>query len=147
LIAATAIALSRHWIAGEFTVRPAYIDEVLTPNGGQRRSSEGAFLGLLRAISLVGAAAISFGLICDPRYRDFPIQIYLVPAIGFAAEAWLQPRWATGEGGPVETVLCWLVIIQAVVLIALEGASNIQATGWALVLILLGIRILAAGRS
>jgi glucan 1,3-beta-glucosidase len=148
LMGATSIALGRHWLSSDPIGRPAYVDDVVARARLKLRPGPSAaeWLGILRLAALVGAVAISFGLIFDPRYRDFPIEIYLVPAIGFAVEALRQPRWASAPGGPVETVLCWLVIGQGALVLGLEGVENLQAAAWAVTSALLGVRIIAARR-
>jgi hypothetical protein len=40
-------------------------------------------IAILRLAALVGAATVSLGLCFDPRYRDFPIAAYMVPALFF----------------------------------------------------------------
>jgi exo-beta-1,3-glucanase (GH17 family) len=40
-------------------------------------------IAILRLAALLGAATVSLGLCFDPRYKDFPIAAYLVPALFF----------------------------------------------------------------
>jgi exo-beta-1,3-glucanase (GH17 family) len=40
-------------------------------------------IAVLRLAALLGAATVSLGLAFDPRYKDFPIAAYLVPALFF----------------------------------------------------------------
>jgi len=40
-------------------------------------------LAVLRLAALIGVATVSLGLCFDPRYRDFPIAAYLIPALFF----------------------------------------------------------------
>jgi glucan 1,3-beta-glucosidase len=40
-------------------------------------------IAILRLAALLGAATVSLGLAFDPRYKDFPIAAYLVPALFF----------------------------------------------------------------
>jgi glucan 1,3-beta-glucosidase len=42
-------------------------------------------IAILRLAALLGAATVSLGLAFDPRYKDFPIAAYLVPALFFLA--------------------------------------------------------------
>ena len=42
-------------------------------------------IALLRLAAMLGAATVSLGLCFDSRYRDFPIEAYLVPALFFLA--------------------------------------------------------------
>ena len=53
-----------------------------------RADGADGWLAPLRALFLAGAALVAVLLVVDPRYRDFPIGLYAVPAIGSALLAW-----------------------------------------------------------
>lgn len=144
IILGTAFSLGRHWVDPDLLRRAARPEDVLDAILARHRFGPGQWLGFWRLAALFGAAAYSFGLIFDPRYRDFPTAIYLLPALGFAVEAVRRRRWALAEAGPVETLLCWLVLAQAGAILAIEGVSNTQAVAWCATLILLGLRIVSA---
>ncbi|MDD5034628.1 MAG: glycosyl hydrolase family 17 protein [Methylococcaceae bacterium] len=48
--------------------------------------------GGLRIAILFGAAMVCLLLVFDARYRDFPLALYSVPAVGFALLAWIKGR-------------------------------------------------------
>ena len=99
-------------------------------------------LGLLRAVLLLAAAATAFGLIFDPRYRDFPASTFLIPAIGFALARPVAPDRAD----------LWVSAALAVAAAATavnEGSANSHALAWAATCLLFaapGLRPLARGR-
>ena len=71
-----------------------------------------ATLGLLRAVFLLGAAVMALLLAFDPRYRDFPLPLHLVPAAAFAL---LAVAGATGEPEIEERVAAaWIAALGAV---------------------------------
>jgi glucan 1,3-beta-glucosidase len=116
-----------------------------------RRVSAGIFdltdlLGLLRLASLIGVLSIAVSQIFDPRYRDFPIATYILPATAFAIEGLRRQRWARIAAGPVEQFLCWALVIAAAAILLREGIENIQAIGFVIIMILLSLRIATAGR-
>lgn len=82
-------------------------------------------LGLLRAVLLFAAAVAALLLFADPRYRDFPTLLFLVPALVFGAIGWGKDcRHA------VEERLCSLVIVLCVIGRWLPEPSNPQAAAW-----------------
>jgi glucan 1,3-beta-glucosidase len=99
-------------------------------------------LGLLRAFLLLAATATAFGLIFDPRYRDFPVSSFLIPALGFALARPAMPDRAD----------LWVSAALAVAAAATavnETFANSHALAWAAACLLFaapGLRPLAAGR-
>ncbi|MFO1188349.1 MAG: glycosyl hydrolase family 17 protein [Alphaproteobacteria bacterium] len=82
-------------------------------------------LGLLRLLVAIAAAATVLCFIFDPRYRDFPTPIYVVPALAFAALAWrVRPR---GPEPGEERLLATLIAVGALVVVVKEGLENWQA--------------------
>jgi len=82
-------------------------------------------LALLRGVLLFAAAAAALLLFVDPRYRDFPTLLYLVPALAFGTLGWLQ----TGRHGAEERI-CAVVLAVAVTGRWLSEPANPEAVGW-----------------
>ncbi|MFN4283397.1 MAG: glycoside hydrolase family 17 [Alphaproteobacteria bacterium] len=127
--------------------RPAHVAEALLwlrrPRFGQL-ADRALALGLLQTFAVFGAAALSMQLLFDPRYRDFAVPLYLIPAVGFVWLNWLQRR---AEGGNAMDLMTaperreerWLAVIGAfcaVVTAMKEGPLNVEAMGWTLVALL-----------
>ena len=64
---------------GRGTPRPLHGLRIL--RRGERLRSKAASLGMLRGLLLFAAAVAALLLWVDPRYRDFPTLLYLVPAV------------------------------------------------------------------
>lgn len=146
LICATAICFGLHWFDQSAARGPTMPDHVL-----DRQVSAGIFdltdlLGLLRMASLIGVLSIAVSQIFDPRYRDFPIATYILPATAFTIEGLRRQRWARIAAGPVEQFLCWALVIAAAAILLREGIENIQAIGFVIIMILLSLRIATAGK-
>ena len=73
--------------------------------GAERIETRG--LAPLRTLFLAGAAVVAVLLVVDPRYRDFPVGLYAVPAIGSALLAW------TGLVRPGRRWERWLALLLA----------------------------------
>jgi glucan 1,3-beta-glucosidase len=95
-------------------------------------------LGTLRLFAVGAALATSLGLVFDPRYRDFPVAAFLVPAAGFALAA-LAGRADDEHPGPEERWLAALLALAAIVLALREGLLNHQALSWAAVCLALAL--------
>ena len=80
-------------------------------------------LGALRIAFLFGAAFVCLLLVFDPRYRDFPVALYAVPAIGFALMAWIN----AGQEVDVEEIVLAVVIAATSPVIA---ANEHLVTPW-----------------
>ncbi len=146
IILGTALSVGRHWLNPSLLRGPILPDALLNQRNWINHIDLGDVMGLVRLGALIGAFAIALGLIFDPRYRDFPVEVYCVPAFAFAIESLWRPRWARNAAGPVESLLCTGVILSGALILALEGLSNGQAAGFATALILLGSRLGTAGR-
>ncbi|SIR43416.1 glucan 1,3-beta-glucosidase [Aromatoleum tolulyticum] len=85
----------------------------------------GQWLGLLRGFLLFAAAVAALLLFADPRYRDFPVFLYLAPALVFGVTGW----WTATRFG-VEEKVCGLVIAACVVGRWLPEPLNPQAIAW-----------------
>jgi len=95
--------------------------------GGAETMSAATLLGLLRLASLFAAATAALLLFVDPRYRDFPTLLYLVPALAFGAAGW----FATSRHA-VEERACAAVIAISVLGRWLTEPANPQAIAWLL---------------
>ena len=89
------------------------------------------------------AAVVALQLAFEPRYRDFPFAVYLVPALGF-----LFSRMAGGLG-PTTRPLRWLgalLALAAPVVVYRETFENGPAMAWVAVSLLLAMALLWSGR-
>lgn len=93
-------------------------------------ASPAVMLGMLRLLVTAAALAISLGLVFDPRYRDFPIAAFLVPAAGFVLAAVFAGSDAE-RPGPEERWLAALLVLAAIAIALREGPLNHQALSWA----------------
>ncbi len=128
-------------------IRPAHAYEALAWLRRPRLfqlSDRALSLGLLQTFAVFGAATLSMQLMFDPRYRDFAVALYLIPAVGFVWLNWLQRR---AEGGGAEDLATaptrreerWLSVIGVfcVIVTALkEGPFNVESIGWTLTALL-----------
>jgi len=128
-------------------IRPAHAYEALAWLRRPRLNAlkdRALALGLLQTLTAFGAAALSMQLMFDPRYRDFAVPLYLIPAVGFVWLNWLQRK---AEGGnaldlataPTRREERWLAVIGSLCVIvtaAKEGPRNLEALGWTLVALL-----------
>jgi glucan 1,3-beta-glucosidase len=84
----------------------------------------------LRRVSLAVATVSGFGLVFDPRYRDFPVSLMAVAAVGF-----ILVRLST-EGKPMDSAIedDWLagaLALCASFVVINEGIHNLDALAWA----------------
>lgn len=99
-------------------------------------------LGALRLAAAGAALATSLGLVFDPRYRDFPIAAFLLPAVGFALAFLANAR--DERPGTEEAWVAALLAVSAVVIAGREGPRNYQALAWAAICLLLALPWLIA---
>lgn len=85
----------------------------------------GTALALLRGALLFAAAVAALLLFADPRYRDFPTLLYLLPALVFGVIGWLST-----SRHDIEERVCALVIVVSVIGRWLTEPANPQAIGW-----------------
>lgn len=101
-------------------------------------------LAFLQGGAVVGALAVSLGLVFDPRYRDFPVAAFFTPALTFA--------WLSLAGRPArddareEALLGTLLFLAGLVVAVREGPLNLVAFGWMAVAVLLAAPWLPALR-
>lgn len=96
-------------------------------------------LGLLRGILLFAAAVAALLLAADPRYRDFPLWLYLLPAL----YAGLPGTWMADNG--TEERLCGAMIVVAATVRWLSEPANPQAVAWLLTGLALGLPAMFGG--
>lgn len=105
---------------------------------GERLRSKAASLGMLRGLLLFAAAVAALLLWVDPRYRDFPTLLYLVPAVVLGVVGW----WRTGTTR-AEITLALVILIGVVARWSSEPA-NPQAIAWLLTGLALALPVLLA---
>lgn len=93
-------------------------------------------LGLVRALTLFGAAAVTLGLVFDARYRDFPVAVYALPALAFLVLVFFQ-RASRAADFREEVLLGLVLAIGGIAIALLEGFANHQALAWAAVNLIL----------
>ncbi len=98
--------------------------------------AKGAALGMLRGLLLFAAAVAALLLWVDPRYRDFPTLLYLVPAVVLGVTGW----WRNGITRSERTLA--LVILLGVVARWSTEPANAQAIGWLLAGLALALPVL-----
>ena len=89
----------------------------------------------MRFVAVAGMAVSSLGLLFDSRYRDFPVSMFLIPAVGFAL---IRLPAAPRE----EKAVAALLAASAIGVSIHEGAANTQAWLWAAAGVLLAGSIL-----
>ena len=127
LAALTAVAVALTLTRAEAGAVPraslrAVLDRIARP---WRATEPGFGLGLLQAIAMTAALALSLALAVDPRYRDFPIAAFVIPAIGF-----VLLRAAAAPDGVEERWLGRVLALAAIAIGVREGPSNWEALGW-----------------
>lgn len=94
-------------------------------------------LSLARGLVLLAGAIGALLLLMDPRYRDFPTLLYLVPALCLA-----PLQWAAREPAGIEERVCAWIIAVGVVGRWVSEPLNPQALAWVAVGLLLAIPFL-----
>ncbi len=106
--------------------------------GKRRRPSPAQSLALLRGALLFCAAVAALLLFVDPRYRDFPTLLYLMPAAAFGVVGW----WS-GRAGRAERI-CAAVLAVCAFARWLPEPANPQAVAWLLAALALALPALAS---
>ena len=88
------------------------------------------------------AALLQLLLCYDPRYRDFPLPSFAVPAVAVVARLLLSdlPR---GGGGREEGVVAAMLVVGAFASAIQEGPLNLQSLAWNACALVLAIPLLA----
>jgi glucan 1,3-beta-glucosidase len=135
LLAAMTLGLVVHVITVAGSGRPTAVRELVDQVRRRRLvfSEVPAALGWLSLAALFGAAAAAIGLAVDPRYRDFPLSLYAVPAVALAAVAWHQRRDGQRLDLREEMFLAVCLVLCGAVPVIVEGLANVQALAWAAV--------------
>jgi exo-beta-1,3-glucanase (GH17 family) len=102
------------------------------------RGGAAPLLGLLRGVLLFAAAVAALLLAVDPRYRDFPLALYLLPALYAGLFAWIS-----AENGREER-LCGAIIVLACLARWSTEPANPQALAWLATGLALGLPALTA---
>jgi hypothetical protein len=95
---------------------------------------------LLRFIWLFGAAVVNLLLVFDPRYRDFPIALFLPAASGLAALS-LDRESRLARITLEAQILAGWAGSSAVLIVIMEGVSNRDAIFWAILCTGLGASV------
>jgi hypothetical protein len=104
-------------------------------------------IALLRLAALAGAATVSLGLCFDPRYRDFPVAAYLVPALFFVvADIARGGIWRAETDRREEAGFALLLVGMAVFIFCNETSLNLIADIWCGFSLLLAVPGLGAWR-
>ncbi|MGH7118627.1 MAG: glycoside hydrolase, partial [Acetobacteraceae bacterium] len=84
------------------------------------------------------AAVLQALLICDPRYRDFPLAAFAVPLVAVVARAALSDLPASG-GGREELLAGLVLALGAIASVRIEGWLNREALIWNAAALLLAL--------
>jgi len=104
-------------------------------------------IAVLRLAALLGAATVSLGLAFDPRYKDFPIAAYLVPALFFlVADIARGGVFAALSDRREEAGFALLLAGTAVYVFINETPLNIIADIWVVLTLLLALHGIGAWR-
>jgi exo-beta-1,3-glucanase (GH17 family) len=91
---------------------------------------------LLWFLWLFAAAVVCLLLVFDPRYRGFPIALFLPAAAGFATLSLLYPGAIRKISLENRILAAWLGFA-ALLILSIEGTANTQALAWAALCVLL----------
>jgi exo-beta-1,3-glucanase (GH17 family) len=104
-------------------------------------------IAVLRLAALLGAATVSLGLAFDPRYKDFPIAAYLVPALFFlVADIARGGLFAALADRREEAGFALLLVGAAVYVFVNETPLNLMADLWVVLSLLLAVPGIGAWR-
>jgi glucan 1,3-beta-glucosidase len=104
-------------------------------------------IALLRLAALIGAATVSLGLCFDSRYRDFPVEAYLVPALFFLAVDIARRAVVSAQADRREEAAFGLLLAaMAVFVFVNETPLNLKADLWCALTLLLALPGIGAWR-
>lgn len=155
----TAVVLARRWAGPpEARIQPVPVADVLQALRqpltvdwlGTGDAARALRLGLLKGLAAVAVAIAMVGLALDPRYRDFPIVTFLIPAIGWAVDA-LMPVAGRARTPrlrlKIEEALLALMIGGGALAVAIgEGPENGEAHLWAVIGLIFAAAVAVAPR-
>src|SRR5690606_26444485 len=146
-------ALNR-WFEIGATPRPAPIAALVkwfSTNEDTYRPLERS-LGLLRVIFLFGASLVCLLHVADPRYRDFPLAFYAIPAPVYALLSGLAvgpPYTLARDRRPdvqvEERWMAWWLLPAAAWIAFYEGPYNPHALWWCTLCVLFSLAVLTPG--
>ncbi len=100
-------------------------------------------LGLLRFILLFGMAVLCLLLFADPRYREFPVAIFIVPACGYGLLSLVSERRGDSKYQPEERAIALVVAICSMGIAIQEGWQNAQAMQWCAACLIFAASVIA----
>ena len=106
-------------------------------------------LGILRLIFLFGMSVVCLLHIFDPRYRDFPLALYAIPALGYGLLSWMAvapPYTLTRDRRPhVQIEERWMaygLLPAAAWILIYEGPYNPHAMLWSALCVVFSLAVL-----
>ncbi|HEV7823182.1 MAG TPA: glycosyl hydrolase family 17 protein, partial [Burkholderiales bacterium] len=103
-------------------------------------------LGLLRFVLLAGMSVVCLLLLADPRYRDFPVALFVVPSCGYALLRLIADERLDLSCGAEERAMALLIAVTAAGIALQEGWQNLQALEWSALCLLFAGSIIVPGR-
>ena len=128
-LALVAVALASPVVASVATVAgmplPS-LSSVLSLEGLRRHDRLAAVLGLVAAVTLVLSLQIAFGLVFDPRYKDFPFAPLTAAVVPLFVHGLVVAR-GDGRRGAAETAGMALLALSVIYIVPNEGFANWQS--------------------
>jgi glucan 1,3-beta-glucosidase len=145
---ATAVLLIAAALGGELRASGGSILEAVAwLRHPARRPSLRQSIAMMRLAALLGTATVSLGLCFDPRYRDFPVAAYLVPALFFVvADIARRGVWRAEEDRREEAGFALLLIGTAIFIFCNETPLNLMADIWCAFSVMLALPGIGAWR-
>ena len=104
-------------------------------------------IALMRLAALIGAATVSLGLCFDPRYRDFPVEAYLVPALFFLVVDFARRGIIGAQADRREEAVFGLLLAGMAVFVFInETPLNLVADLWCALTVMLALPGIGAAR-
>ncbi len=100
-------------------------------------------LGLLRFLLLFGMAVLCLLLFADPRYREFPVAIFIIPSCGYGLLLLVSERPGELTPQPEERAIAWVVAVSTAGIALREGWHNGQAMQWCCVCLVFAAAVIA----
>lgn len=125
------VLVRREWL-------PTFAD-VLTPRGGVPISWSERLSGLLTAATAVMALQVAFGLVFDPRYKDFPFAPLTAAIVPIVLGAVLSR--SDRRQGLAEQIAAAALALSAVYIVFNESVANWQSVWLCLLLLLLSLSL------
>ena len=116
-------------------------------HGRAAPSNINRLLGLGRFVVLLGTAYTCAGLVFASRYRDFPIELIVLPTVALAALEFIRfvdrdPE-ESHKNAVEEALLATWIALATVIITINEGLENYRALAWSALTLLLAASILA----